>query len=495
MGYQQDDEDEAQQDNFVMQDQENDEDPKVDVAKDMDPVGSESPSPPPPSDGPGQSPDAKSQTVRDMLNQKYGAAADPTKLQTARQQEAAGVQHANLMHHLSGLFLAGSVAAGGPGASEQDYQTQLKQAHMPVQQAEEDRQNAIKTFLTGQKLGRESDSDLQKQKLWQVENDTNDPTSQKSQMAVHLFQTQFPGALKGWSDQEKAQLTASDIGKLALPGQEKAAQLKMAQTMAQQRLDMVREKVQFQQDQKGRQNATVDLKDLGKDLDSETASGRSGLGNANSKVDSANRLLQFVDLNPNSPEDMDLLKASKTNPQARAQLVQKMDSLTPQQRSEVVSGLMTQLSPGGGGSLGQFNELKGETFAEKLANAKQWATGAPVPAGVGDMIVNNLQTLANERNTSQTVLDKHAKSMRTKHPLAFQHPDTADMAEAMIKGAAQPPAPAASPAPTDGGPGTATAAPASGMDDKIQAYASAHKLDYATAKSLLVKRGYQPSER
>jgi hypothetical protein len=233
---------------------------------------------------------------------------------------------------------------------------------------------------------------------------------------------------------------------------------------------------QFQQDQKDRTFAHNDLKDLGHDLDSETASGRSGLGVAQQKVDSANRLLTFADVNPNSPEDLATLRAAKTDPKARAALVQKMNNLTPQQYTEIVSGLMAQINPGGG-SLGQLEHLRADTASQTKANLLQYFTAHPSGAGVGEMIVNNLGTLANERDTSQAVLDKHAAKMRAKHPMAFQHPETSDQAEAMVKGFSQPPAPE----PTPSTPPPAAVHP---QADAAVAWAKGHPDDPRSAEIL-----------
>ena len=62
---------------------------------------------------------------------------------------------------------------------------------------------------------------------------------------------------------------------------------------------------------------------------------------------------------------------------------------------------------------------------------------------MGEFIVNNLQTLANERATSQAVIDKHNAKMKQTHPFAFAHPDTSDQAEAALAAFVNPPEPAA----------------------------------------------------
>ncbi len=46
-----------------------------------------------------------------------------------------------------------------------------------------------------------------------------------------------------------------------------------------------------------------------------------------------------------------------------------------------------------------------------------------------NLIFNNLLTLKNEQDVSQGVLDRHTSKLKSKYPLAFRHPDTAEDAE------------------------------------------------------------------
>lgn len=402
---------EVDDDNLVMQDKQND-DNSVDVSKDLDPVANDQTAPSADQE-PDLSPDAKSQQVRDWLEQQYGNAADTSGIDDAREQAATDVQKANLSHGISQMLMAGSQAEGGPGASQADYQEQLKQARTPISQAEEDRGNTIKDFLAGNQLGRQSDLDQQNQKGWAVTNDANDPTSQDSLLATHLFESQFPDALRGWTPEQKAMLTKNDVLKMAMPGAETAAKLKQAQQLAQMRFDWQRQQAQVRQDQMDDKA----LSSRGKDLDSMTASSRSALGTAAGKVRGGAALMTFTGTSPDevaagTAQDS---KGNWTNPQAHAALVSKLDAMPPQQYAEVVSGLMNQVSPGAG-SLGQFEHLRQPTAEQTAATVRGYFSSNPVPAGSGEIIAKNLGTINNEMGLNQRIIDAHNRQMDSKYP-------------------------------------------------------------------------------
>lgn len=181
--------------------------------------------------------------------------------------------------------------------------------------------------------------------------------------------------------------------------------------------------------------AIKQFRGLGKDLDSETASSRSGLGLANNKVNAADRLMAFVHVDPEE------LKAAVNDPAKKAELIGRLDQLPPQQYAELVTGLMSQLNNGGTGSLGQFEHLRQPTASATKAKIESYLTSNPVGAQNGNLIFTNLQTLKNERDVSQGVLDKHASKLKSKYPLAFRHAETANDAEKLLSDWSSAPAP------------------------------------------------------
>ncbi len=230
----------------------------------------------------------------------------------------------------------------------------------------------------------------------------------------------FPGI----EDIIKPGMTANEVAE-TLKGLEKKATLDSART---NREALVERKKEVDDEKKKQGDKSVAMKDfdeLKKDLDSDLASSRTPIGQAQNKFYGAQRIMTFADTTPEE------LEKAKNDPKLAAQLKAKFDKLTPQQYGEVVNGLMAQITPGVG-SFGQLEHLRSDTAEQRLANLKQYFTSHPQPAGMGDMILNNMMTLKNEQDTGKNVLIEHAGKMQAKHPHAFAHEATADLAKNLL---------------------------------------------------------------
>jgi hypothetical protein len=128
---------------------------------------------------------------------------------------------------------------------------------------------------------------------------------------------------------------------------------------------------------------------------------------------------------------------------------------------------MSQIA-NGTGSLGQLEHLMAPTAAETLANLTQYFTAHPQGADSGALVLDNLLSLKKEQEISQQILNQHKAKLKSKHPIAFSHPQFAGQANAMYDDwtkdpAAQAPA-ATAPAPRPDTSGMAIGAPQASAD-------------------------------
>ncbi len=201
---------------------------------------------------------------------------------------------------------------------------------------------------------------------------------------------------------------------------------------------------------------------LGTDLDTSRASSRSAIGTAANKLSGAERLFSFAETSPQELAD------AQSDPAKKAALSARLDAMTPQQKAEIVSGLMSQVTPGSQ-SLGQFEHLNAPTGEERMANLKQYFMNDPAGAKAGDFILKNLSSINNEYKTSKSQIDRYFNSLKAKHRNTFStYPEDANGMmddyvknlagndEAVAKLTAPPQAPGAT------GSGTAQAAPGGG---------------------------------
>lgn len=138
------------------------------------------------------SPTDKDQIIRDALAKEFGQAADPSAVQAARANAARLNNMANMEHGLETMFTAGRVAVGGPGADKDFSQGLKNQGAMGVAQAQQDREQAIRDFVTKQQLGQQAVAANQEQQLNQTKIDDNTPGSPKAlALAQHVSQL-FP---------------------------------------------------------------------------------------------------------------------------------------------------------------------------------------------------------------------------------------------------------------------------------------------------------------
>lgn len=403
--------------------------------------------------------DEKIAAAQDYLSKKYAAAADPAGVNAAAANAAHMNTVANVGDALESLAKSNSMAHGGAGVDSAFYQGIKNQGQQGVQQAMAQRQQNIQSFVQQNDINRQVATDLmqrgtyeQQQKAAKYLNDSEDPTSQVSKNAQTAFTAAFKG-MPGVDGMDVSKFSASDLAN-ASKNVDVVARLNEMKQMKELQLQYQQGVIQDRHDQTQKQNAVKDLGSLGKDLDTQTATSRTAIGQAQTKVNGAQRLMTFADV---TPDDLD---QAKNDPAARAALTKKLNNLTPQQYTEVVSGLMSQIS-NGGGSFGQLEHMRANSADQTMANVQQFFTSHPAPANVGGLIYNNLMTLKNESDTSQAVLDKHTALMESKHPLAFGHDDTKADAQRMLAsfanqnqpqslGAAGPPSPASPQQPSPG---------------------------------------------
>lgn len=403
----------------------------------------------------GDSPDPRIQLAQDYVAANYAKAADASGVQNAGDSASHLNTVANIGNALETLARANSMAHGGAGVDSNFYESIKNQGRQGIQSAMAQRQQNITAFIQQNDLSHQVAQNLmqqgdyqQKMKAASYLNAAQDPNSSVSQNAQMAFTQAFKG-MPGMDNMDVSGFSANDlanasknidiVSKLNEMRDAKQMQLRYQQNYQQQRIDQVNQ-----------QNAIKDQSALGKDLDTETATTRTNLGQAQQKVNSAQRLMTFAGVNS------DDVAAAKDDPSTKAALVQKLNRLTPQQYTEVVSGLMNQIS-NGQGSFGQLEHLRANSADQTAANIQQYFSSQPAPANVGAMIYNNLLTLKNEADTSQTIIDKHNVQMRAKHPQAFSNDYTKDDSQRMLDAFSQQSQNQVASAPQQGGPGVSAA--------------------------------------
>lgn len=374
--------------------------------------------------------DAKAEEVKAYLASQFAKANDNSAILEAQKQQKSTNNISNIAEALEGLARSNSMAHGGQGVDSGFYKGMREQGAQGVNNAIANRQNAINAFLQNNEMNRQVAQDMMTKGDYQQKtlasaylNDRNDPSSQVSKNAVEAAQ----GTFKDYPDIQsiiKPGMSAQEVQD-ALGGVEKKSSMDAAKQMKTMQMQYQQDQIKNKKEAVDKASAVKDFASLGKDLDSDLASSRTSLGQANSKIIGAQRVMTFADVTPEE------LAAAKTNPQVANQLIQKLNKLTPQQYTEVVSGLMSQITPGSG-SLGQLEHLRANTADQQMANIKQYLSSSPSAANMGPLLLNNLMTLKNEQDTGKTTIDAHTAQMQAKHPLAFKHEDTADMAKNLL---------------------------------------------------------------
>lgn len=373
---------------------------------------------------------APADKIKAALARQYAQASDTSGVNDAVQRSADINQTADVGHALETLARSNSMAHGGAGVDNNYWQGMKQEGQQGIQHAQQGRQMALASFLQGNEIHRQVAQDMmakgtfdQQQKAAKYLNDQNDPTSATSKNAQQAFGQIFKD-YPGIADMNVDGFSASDLTSASKNADVVAKLKEMAQAKEMQ-IAYQQNTQKEKQDQTKQQNAVRDLAALAKDVDTQGATTHTNLGQAQNKINSATRLMTFADVTPEE------IEAAKKDPAAKAALIQKMNKLTPQQYTEVVSGLMSQIQSGQG-SFGQLEHMRANTADQTAANIAQFFSSNPTPANVGGMITNNLLTLKNEQDTSQAILDKHHTQLRAKHPLAFSHDDTKGNAENML---------------------------------------------------------------
>jgi hypothetical protein len=172
--------------------------------------------------------------------------------------------------------------------------------------------------------------------------------------------------------------------------------------------------------------AVKEIGELRKHLDTMDATSRKGIGIAQAKIDSSDRVRGLTGL---SWSDVD---AALSDPETAKRVIARLDQLSPPKKAEIANGLMNQIT-NGSGSLEQLRQLNPSTGSENIANLITYFKSAPQAANAGAMILDNLRTLKTERDISQEKIDAHNGDLVDKFPFAFTHADTKDKAEKMAK--------------------------------------------------------------
>lgn len=416
----------------------------------------------PPVPGAAGADEERQSALKKYLTEKYGQAADDSAIKTAQEDAAWKNKVAGFGQGLMNFVGARGVANGAAPDDGKAMQAIRNQGAAGVEQATKARDQSVQGFLQKNALERQvvqdqmTKGDFQnRQAAAKRAADLAAPGSDISIAKVTAAQQLFPEDLKGIDPKS---MSANDVDKFVAlkvkdreTGELAKSRRGHQKEVADARTDAANEKKNAAE----LKLANDDFKRLGDDLDVQEASGRKGVSKAQGKVDSANNIMTFADV---KPEEID---AAKKYPKVRAALIAKLNTLTPPQYAEVVTGLMGQLNNGGQGSLGQLHELKADTADQTKANLLTYFSSHPIGADAGELILNNLNTLKNEQANSQKILDTHMAQMEKKHPKAFAHPETAENAKALFAAWARKPeegaAPAMPVAKSAGGDGTAQA--------------------------------------
>lgn len=375
--------------------------------------------------------DEKTKAIQDDLMQKYAKAGDDSAVKAAQSEADRKNFVANIGEGLEGLARANSMAHGGAGVNTGFYKGIRDEGRQGVEFALANQKNAINNFMQTHELTRQVLQDKMAQGSYedqhassQIAQSLHDPNSQASLNAQQSFRAMFK-AIPEIAKMNLDGFSAYDLGE-ASKNADILMKIKSARDMANYLHQERQGRIDQAHDLVNQRTAEKDSEALGKDLDSQSASTRTGVGQAQGKVNTANRVLRFIDVKPEE------ITAAQSDPQARAALVAKLDKLDPKYYAEVVTGLMSTIAPGAG-SFGQLEALKADTASQTKANVQAWLDSNPHPANMGQFLMNNIGTLQNEIGASQSVLDKHQSEMRAKHPYAFAHPMTSRYAEQMME--------------------------------------------------------------
>lgn len=142
---------------------------------------------------------AKDQQIRDVIAKQYGDVSSDAAIQAAKAKAARTNQVSNIGEALEGLARSNSMAHGGAGVDQGFYQGLRAQGQQGVQQAQAQREQAIKDFVTKQQLGQQAVQGQQEtakfgqsQQLGKQEIAAGDPDSVASRVARASFKATFP---------------------------------------------------------------------------------------------------------------------------------------------------------------------------------------------------------------------------------------------------------------------------------------------------------------
>lgn len=414
-------------------DQEDDENKidETDVADNETPEAPQAPAPAAATPPSVDQDEEKMAKIKDYLAQQFAQANDNSEVKKAQDRAQHNNTVANIGDALETLAKSNSMAHGGAGVDSGFYKGIKEQGQQGIQQAQANRQAAIQNFTQQNMMNRQVLEDMmkkgtydQQQKIAKILNDANDSSSQVSQNAQAGFKS-LMSHLPGVANMDLSKYSKADIDDLS-KNADVMAKINSAEDLKKLLFAQQQDRINQQHELVDQQNAVKDFKGLQGDLDTQKASVRTGLGQAQAKVNGAVKLMGFVDTNPQEIDE------AKRDPQAKAAIIAKMNKMSPQQYSEIVSGLMSQIS-GGQGSFGQLESLRAPTASQTKANVEQYFSDHPIPANMGEFIFNNLQTLKNEQDISQNIIDSHHGKMKALHPKAFSHPYTQEGAEGALK--------------------------------------------------------------
>ncbi len=386
--------------------------------------------------------DDKADAMKAYLAEKQGldTAGDRGGIEAAKKDRSWRDMVAGIGQGAQQIVMAQGVARGLAPPSGKEWDAIRHEGDRGVQEAVQARQSKVNEFLQANQMQRQVVQDQMTKGTYESQqtaakfaHDSQTAGTQTSKNKVATLKALFPEETKGLDLEHFSAVDADAAAKQI----DIKSNLNMRRKQMVAMADYRREQTQLKKDATDKKTAIADFNGLGKDLDPETASSRTGIGVANGKVDSAKRLMTFAHVTPEE------LSAADKDPKAKAALIAKFDNLPVSSYKETVSGLMAQIAPGAG-SQHQLESLTTPTAKQDLSKLASYITGDQVPAGAGNLIYSIMNTLSNEHDTSQAVIDKHAAHMREKHPMAFQHDDTKEQAENLLrsfgKPAAAPPA-------------------------------------------------------
>lgn len=401
--------------------------------------------------------DQKWDLIKQHLSGQYDQASDNGKVKAARDAAEKTSDWADIGHGLDTMFHAKSAAFGGPGA-DKDYWKGLKaEGQQKVQNAEKDRDAAIKDFMTKNQIGRQAVDDSMKQtsfhneqdksKVWK---DENTPGSETSKRVISSFNKTFPQFAIGADDAQH--LSAADV--------------------------------------KGYISGNVDIA-AKIQANKEAQQGRMAWQGA-LKQDHLDHEQQ--------KQDVAFAKAYSGDEAKYQDQVGKIDQTLSMVDQAAKGGVASQLVP-----LEVAREIAGRLNPQEIAAA----SGDPstldalnryiTKAQNGTMTVKDAQEyrtlLQSKKDMVSTVREKQRAQSVGSYANATKRDANVIRGIVTVDQPSGHQTASTSPSGPQGGSGVANAAPAHGADDKITTYAAAHNLSYEAAKAILVKRGYQPNEQ